>query len=183
MTPKRVIAKRASRSMQGLAVLAEQLVEQRPAGGVGQGPEHVVHTGTLGDHLVTCQGPGCGANRVALPASDDGARLALRRGVRRRPGIVRNAVNSAAGAAEDSPASLAGSGRPAIRVHVGGNASGPPAPKDPSAVPQSRSTRGRAHTIDVAARASRGTAPRPRRLSLAFTLASPVLLAASVWSC
>ena len=28
---------------QGLAVLAEQLVEQAPSGRVGQGPEHVVH--------------------------------------------------------------------------------------------------------------------------------------------
>lgn len=42
--------------VQGLAVLAEQLIEQRSPGGIGQRLEYLVHPGTIGDHLVTCQG-------------------------------------------------------------------------------------------------------------------------------
>ena len=41
---------------QRLAVLTEQLVEQAPPGGIGEGLEHVVHGRIIRDHLVTCQG-------------------------------------------------------------------------------------------------------------------------------
>ena len=41
---------------QRLPVLLEQLVEQAPARRVGEGLEHRVHAGIIGDHLVTCQG-------------------------------------------------------------------------------------------------------------------------------
>ena len=40
---------------EGLAVLPEELVEQGPAGRVGQCLEHLVHDPTIGDHSVTCQ--------------------------------------------------------------------------------------------------------------------------------
>ena len=40
---------------QGLAVLAEELVEQAPPGRIGEGLEHRIHAATIRDYLVTCQ--------------------------------------------------------------------------------------------------------------------------------
>ena len=47
MTPNRVIAKRRFERAQRLPVLAEQRVEQPPAGGIGEGLEHRVHASAL----------------------------------------------------------------------------------------------------------------------------------------
>ena len=43
MTPKRVIGSRCLERAQRLAVLPEQLVEQAPAGRIGERLEHLVH--------------------------------------------------------------------------------------------------------------------------------------------
>jgi len=40
---------------QRLPVLAEELVEQAPPRRIGEGSEHRVHAGTIGDLLVTCK--------------------------------------------------------------------------------------------------------------------------------
>jgi hypothetical protein len=41
---------------EGLSVLLEQLVEQAPAGRVGERPEHFVYGPSICDLLVTCKG-------------------------------------------------------------------------------------------------------------------------------
>ncbi len=45
-----------------LSVVPVELIEELPAGRVGEGFEHRVHPHTIGDHLVTCQG--CSANSI-----------------------------------------------------------------------------------------------------------------------
>jgi len=52
---------------QGLSVVGVQAVEQKPATGVSQGTEDgaiILHTSTLGNHMVACQADGGGAEGV-----------------------------------------------------------------------------------------------------------------------
>ena len=57
MTPKRVIGRSPLERTEGLAVLIEQLIEQTAAGRISESLENLVHTLTIGDYWVTCQGP------------------------------------------------------------------------------------------------------------------------------